>query len=166
MSRKFEFVHGQVHAQVQVEHLAGDRFRVRVGSNSFEVAAAPQPDGGVRLVFGDGPAVSAYGAPAGNGYQVRLDGHTTPLATPQARRSGGHAGADGTVRAPMSGTVLKVQCRVGDAVTAEQTLAVLTAMKMEHKLTAGIAGIVQAVHAAEGDTVEQGAELVVVTPAE
>lgn len=165
MSRKFDFVHGEVHSHVQVEHVAGDRYRVRVGANLLEATATPQPDGGLRLVFGDEAAVSAYGAPAGKGYQVRLGGHTTTLTVPQARRSGGHGGADGTVRAPMSGTVLKVQCAVGDTVTADQTLAVLTAMKMEHKLTAGIAGVVQAVHAAEGDTVDQGAELVVVAPA-
>jgi biotin carboxyl carrier protein len=38
-------------------------------------------------------------------------------------------------------------------------------MKMEHKLTAGVAGTVRSVAAAKGATVEQGAELVVVEPA-
>jgi biotin carboxyl carrier protein len=41
---------------------------------------------------------------------------------------------------------------------------VLTAMKMEHKLTAGIAGVVESVGVAEGATVEQGATLAVVSP--
>lgn len=164
MSRRFEFAHGDQHAHVQVEHLAGDRYRVRVGSNLLEVTAALQPDGGLRLDFGDGPATLAYGAPAGRTFQIRHAGRTIALATPQARRGGGHGGADGTVRAPMTGTVLQVQCKVGDVVAADQTLVVLTAMKMEHKLTAGIAGVVQALHASVGATVDQGAELVVVEP--
>jgi biotin carboxyl carrier protein len=55
---------------------------------------------------------------------------------------------------------MKVQCKVGDVVEADQTLAVLTAMKMEHKLSAGIAGVVRKVLAQEGGTVEQGSVLV------
>ena len=64
----------------------------------------------------------------------------------------------------MTGTVMKVQCKVGDVVEADQTLAVLTAMKMEHKLSAGIAGVVRKVAAAEGANVEQGSVLVEVEP--
>ena len=56
----------------------------------------------------------------------------------------------------MTGTVMKVQCKVGDVVEADQALAVLTAMKMEHKLSSGVAGVVRKVVAVEGATVEQG----------
>jgi biotin carboxyl carrier protein len=66
----------------------------------------------------------------------------------------------------MTGTVLDVRCKAGDAVAADQTLVVVSAMKMEHKLTAGIAGTVVEVAAAAGATVEQGAVLVVVEPGE
>jgi biotin carboxyl carrier protein len=64
----------------------------------------------------------------------------------------------------MTGTVLEVACKPGDEVTAEQTLVVVSAMKMEHKLTAGVAGTVKKVAAQKGGTVDQGAELVVVEP--
>ena len=37
-------------------------------------------------------------------------------------------------------------------------------MKMEHKLSAGVAGTVQSVAIAKNATVDQGAELVVVVP--
>jgi len=59
-----------------------------------------------------------------------------------------------------------VLCKPGDAVTADETLVVLSAMKMEHKLTAGLAGVVTSVAASKGGTVEQGAALVVVAPPE
>jgi biotin carboxyl carrier protein len=64
----------------------------------------------------------------------------------------------------MTGTVLDVACKPGDVVAADQTLVVVSAMKMEHKLAAGVAGIVRKVAATKGGTVDQGAELVVVEP--
>jgi biotin carboxyl carrier protein len=106
----------------------------------------------------------AYGAPAGKDYMVRVNGRTHRLASPAARQAGGD-GADGTIRAPMTGTVLEVHCKVGDTVAADQTLVVLSAMKMEHKLTAGVAGVVQSVAAKAGGTVDQGAVLAVVEAA-
>jgi biotin carboxyl carrier protein len=108
---------------------------------------------------------SSRGAQAGKSYMVRVAGRTFTLDEPQKGRArSGAAGGDGAVRAPMTGTVLAVSCKVGDAVTADQTLVVVTAMKMEHKLVAGVAGVVKRVDAAVGGTVEQGAVLVEVEP--
>ena len=56
--------------------------------------------------------------------------------------------------------------RCGDEVDAEQTLVVVSAMKMEHKLSAGVAGVVQSVSTEAGATVDQGDALVVVEPKE
>jgi biotin carboxyl carrier protein len=60
--------------------------------------------------------------------------------------------------------VLDVAGAPGDTVTADQTLVVVSAMKMEHKLTAGLPGVVASVAAKKGATVDQGAVLVVVEP--
>ena len=54
---------------------------------------------------------------------------------------------------------------VGDAVTADQTVAVVSAMKMEHKLVAGLDGTVAEVAGEVGANVDQGALLVRVEPA-
>ena len=48
--------------------------------------------------------------------------------------------------------------------TDEQTIAVLSAMKIEHKLTAGIDGVVAELAAAAGATVEQGTVLARIAP--
>ncbi|GAB4136709.1 MAG: hypothetical protein Fur0037_01430 [Planctomycetota bacterium] len=163
MSRKFDFRVGDRQAHVQVEHRGGDRYRVTVDGRPLDAIACAGPDGGVRIAFGDGPARRAFLAPCGQGLQVRLDGRTLSIEPPTRAGRAAH-GSDGIVRAPMTGTVLKVACRAGDRVAADQTLVVLTAMKMEHKLSAGVAGVVERVAAAEGDTVDQGVELVVVSP--
>ena len=65
----------------------------------------------------------------------------------------------------MTGTVLEVSCKPGDQVDAEQTLVVVSAMKMEHKLSAGVVGVVQSVSTEAGATVDQGDALIVVEPA-
>ena len=162
-----EFVRDGEAVSVQVERVEGDRFRVRVGEHVYEYDARALPDGGVRLQqLGEGGKGGvAYGAGSQQSYMVRVDGRTHALEAPQRRGGAGGAGGDGTVRAPMTGTVLEVSCKLGDQVDAEQTLAVVSAMKMEHKLTAGIAGVVQSVSTEAGATVDQGDALIVVEPA-
>lgn len=171
MSLQRDYQRGDEVVAVRVESQGGDRYRVRVGSRVLQVRALPLDEGGVRIVPEDGAegagdiACTAFGAPtADRAYQVRIDGRTWTLRPPEQRRGGGGHGADGTVRAPMTGTITKVSCQVGDRVAADQTLVVLTAMKMEHRLVAGVAGVVESVAAAEGETADLGEALVQVTP--
>ncbi len=164
MKLRRDFVRGDEKVIVVAERLDGDKWRVRVGDDVLELEAQALGDGGVRLVRGMedlAAAAIAYGAPAGKQFMVRIDGRTHTLSPPAARGRAG-SGGDGSIAAPMTGTVLDVLCEPGDEVAADQTLVVLSAMKMEHKLTAGIAGTVRSVDAVVGATVDQGAALVVV----
>jgi len=163
-----EYVRAGEPVAVSAERIDGDRWRVRVGDKTYEYRAQALGDGGVRLApVGEEFERSfvAYGAPAGKEFMVRVNGRTHTLASPAGRKGGGGGGADGTVRAPMTGMVLEVLCKPGDVVAADQTLVVVSAMKMEHKLIAGIAGVVQSVPAKKGGTVDQGAVLAVVEAA-
>ncbi|HEX4207262.1 MAG TPA: acetyl/propionyl/methylcrotonyl-CoA carboxylase subunit alpha [Ktedonobacteraceae bacterium] len=64
------------------------------------------------------------------------------------------------ISAPMAGTLIKVQVSAGDDVEAQQVLAILSAMKMEHAITAPYAGKVQKVHYQEGAVIAGGAAIV------
>jgi biotin carboxyl carrier protein len=66
------------------------------------------------------------------------------------------------LRAPMPGLLVKVLCAPGDAVHANQPLAVLQAMKMENELGVSRGGTVTQVNVEAGQTVEQGQVLIVV----
>ncbi|MFI0779752.1 biotin carboxylase N-terminal domain-containing protein [Streptomyces sp. NPDC021212] len=69
----------------------------------------------------------------------------------------------GSLLAPMPGTVVRLaDVAVGDPVQAGQPLLWLEAMKMEHRVVAPTAGVLTALHAAEGRQVEVGALLAVV----
>ncbi len=67
---------------------------------------------------------------------------------------------DGGPICPLPGTVLAVHVATGDAVVEGQLLMVVEAMKMEHRITAGSAGMVEHVRFAEGDRVDAGDLLV------
>ncbi|MBK8763020.1 MAG: carbamoyl-phosphate synthase subunit L [Sulfuritalea sp.] len=62
-------------------------------------------------------------------------------------------------RASVAGTVARLEVGAGDTVVAGQTLAVIEAMKMEMRVTAGAAGIIAAVRVLAGTQVEAGAIL-------
>ena len=81
--------------------------------------------------------------------------------------AGAHADAgDGTITAPMPGTVLSVSAEEGDEVAEGDVLGIMEAMKMELSLKAPFAGTVSKVGAAQGDQVKLGAVLLVVEPAQ
>ncbi len=63
------------------------------------------------------------------------------------------AAGETAVNSPMPGNVFKVECKVGDAVKAGDTLVVLEAMKMEIEVSAPVDGTVKAVSAVVGTTV-------------
>ena len=60
----------------------------------------------------------------------------------------------------MPGTVLEIHVKEGQRVRKGQTLVVLEAMKMEHRIQAPKAGEVTNLHFSEGDRVDMGEILV------
>ena len=90
----------------------------------------------------------------------------TPVAAPKAApapaaapKASGNAGAT-AVKAPMPGTLIKVNVKVGDAVKKGDVLCVLEAMKMENDIMAPADGVVASVEAAQGASVATDAVLV------
>jgi acetyl-CoA/propionyl-CoA carboxylase biotin carboxyl carrier protein len=102
----------------------------------------------VRVWLPDAPVASA--APPGRARPKRV---TT---------SSGSAGGDGTVSAPMQGTIVQVLVEVGAAVAVGQGILVLEAMKMENHIAAGRAGTVTEIRVAAGDSVGTGDILAVI----
>ncbi|HEX6776944.1 MAG TPA: acetyl-CoA carboxylase biotin carboxylase subunit [Ktedonobacterales bacterium] len=106
---------------------------------------------------------------AQRGYEVLVSWHGVSyrLEKPRpldvdAAAAGGISGrvASQKLMAPMAGTIVKVYVHEGDQVEARQTLLVLSAMKMEHSITATHAGVVKRLPFTEGAAVPGGAVLV------
>jgi acetyl-CoA carboxylase biotin carboxyl carrier protein len=68
------------------------------------------------------------------------------------------------VKAHITGTVWKIEVKVGDTVSEGQTVVILESMKMEMPVESPVAGKVTAVLTKEGASVEEGAPLVEVAP--
>jgi acetyl-CoA carboxylase biotin carboxyl carrier protein len=65
------------------------------------------------------------------------------------------------VTAHITGTVWKIQVKVGDRVEEEQAVVILESMKMEMPVESPSAGTVTTISVAEGQAVEEGDVLLV-----
>ncbi|MDQ3660180.1 MAG: acetyl-CoA carboxylase biotin carboxylase subunit [Actinomycetota bacterium] len=87
------------------------------------------------------------------------------LSKPARPQTGGHVGAHASdvLKAPMQGTIIKLLVATGDEVRAGEAVCVLEAMKMENSILTHRDGIVGELKVAEGQSVEPGAVLAVIT---
>ena len=83
-------------------------------------------------------------------------------AAPVAKPAAPAGGAGTTVSSPLPGVILDVCVKEGDAVKRGQTVMVLEAMKMENAIEATADGTVTAIKVGKGDSVLEGAPLVII----
>ncbi len=148
------------------------------GDALHAVRAHSCPDGSIRLDLPGGTVVAAGDSMdgvrrvipvvrSGSLLTAILDGTNypltlvDPLAPPLAEVEGGDR-----LLAPMPGRVVEVLVRPGASVARGDVLLVLEAMKVQMRLTAPRAGVLDVLRAAPGDLVDDGAELVSFVPAE
>lgn len=82
-------------------------------------------------------------------------------AAPAAPAAAAPAGGE-KVNAPMPGTILSVNVKVGDTVKKGQVLVVLEAMKMENEIMSPVDGTVTFVGVNQGASVESGSAICVI----
>jgi acetyl-CoA/propionyl-CoA carboxylase, biotin carboxylase, biotin carboxyl carrier protein len=121
---------------------------------------------GLLLLEVDGIVTSAVVQPGRHGVRVASEGQAFSFTLPDAfgAGSGQAVASDGSVAAPMPGTVLVVRAEKGQAVAAGEVLGVLEAMKMELPLVAPLDGVVGEVAVAAGDRVALGQTMFTVVP--
>lgn len=105
--------------------------------------------------------------PEGENYVVSVHGRSTrvKIQDPRAWASAG-AGKNSTglakISTPMPGKVVRILVAVGDRVEAGKGVVVVEAMKMQNEMQSPIAGVVKAINATEGATVNGNQVLVVI----
>ena len=101
-----------------------------------DAASAPAPAAAATPAPAPAPAEAAAPAPA-----------AAPVAAPE----GAHVQS-----APMPGKILDIHVNVGDAVTVNQPVLVLEAMKMESEIVAEVEGTIASINVEKGDMVNPG----------
>ena len=79
-----------------------------------------------------------------------------PAAAPKAAPVASGSAGSVKVSAPMPGTVLKLNVKVGDSVKKGDTILMLEAMKMENEIAAPADGVVASIDVAQGAAVNTG----------
>jgi pyruvate carboxylase subunit B len=151
---------------VEVE-VDGDQ--VTVGGRTVTATLGSVPGAPLRNLLVDGRPVGLAMESAGKGTWgltragERWDAEVIDERTRHIRSLTGASDRSrgaGVLRAPMPGLVVRVQAETGQTVAAGTGIVVLEAMKMENELRTAAAGVIKAVHARAGETVEKGQILV------
>ena len=107
----------------------------------------------------DGRPRLVHVAKSGDAWWIHMDGHTHVVHCHE-QGSPSTSTSVGSLTAPMPGTILEMLVKEGQRVREGQTLLVLEAMKMEHRVLAPMAGEITKVHYGQGDRVDMGGVLV------
>ena len=139
---------------VSVKSLTRDGTEVDIPETSVEAEGKPNR---VTVTVG-GEAKLAHVTRTGDTWWIHMDGRAHEvLFHEQGSKS---SDSEGSLKAPMPGTVLQVMAKEGQRGREGQHLMTLEAMKMEHKILAPKPGGITKVHFSEGDRVDMGSSLV------
>lgn len=137
-------------------------YKYKINGNTYKVAVGDIDDNIAQVEVNGVPyKVELEKAPAAKVAAVRPSAAPRTatgdkvIAKPAAAATGG-----APVKAPLPGTVLAVNVKVGDTVKASDVVVLLEAMKMENAIHAGRDGRVASVNVAQGDSVLEGAALI------
>ena len=126
------------------------KYKITLNGRTYEV----EVEAGKAMLLDEYEAIAPAPAAAA---PAAAPASAAPAAAPVAAPA---AGGQNAVKAPMPGTILKVNVQNGQAVKEGDVLVVLEAMKMENEILAPKAGTVTQVLVAKGSTVDTGAPLV------
>ncbi len=122
------------------------RLRITVEGKTYDVQVE---------VLGETTATIAHPAPT-----IAPTTVAAPVSAPMAAGKPPPAGA-GSITSPLAGKVVAIHCSIGQAVTLNQKVITLEAMKMNTEIPATQAGTVKEILVRPGDAVEEGQPLLI-----
>ena len=137
-----------------------DRYQVFVGDSVYNLTAKLDDDYLQAVI--NGHRISVHGNLHNDQLVLFYEGDTFQCILYRETYGFEEMAGEGSLAAPMNGAIVAVQTKVGDTVTAGQSLVIMEAMKMEHAIKAPADGVVTDIFFAEGDQVSEGAELIAI----
>ena len=162
----FAFGDGDDVREVRVTAVGHEGYDAVIGDRSYpvEVVAQPAP-GRMRVALAEVQFDLACAFPDAAAVTLQYRGRSATLRNRLAADAVAAVGAgDGAIVAPMHGNLLALRVAVGDRVRRGDEVAVMEAMKMEHRLLATVDGEVVEVLGVEGRQSAAGAVVLRIDP--
>jgi len=124
-----------------------ETYKVRSGDGEYTVTVVDKATGGGTVTID------------GREFQVEFVGgeaRSLKSPSPRARRASSAPILDGSIRAPIPGTIVSIHVAVGDLVEVDQLVLKLEAMKMENEIASPISGTVKEIAVRAGSETSFG----------
>ncbi|MEM7360231.1 MAG: acetyl-CoA carboxylase biotin carboxylase subunit [Pseudomonadota bacterium] len=151
---------------IRVTQVGLDQYQLRYGEQSSRISwLGADEDGQARITINDVQKIIHFCFLGRGEVGVQINGQAAVMTNELAFTRGDDSKiGSGSIVAPMHGNLLELMVAEGDEVEVGQELAVMEAMKMEHRLRAEVAGTVTAINASAGDQLAGGTVILEISP--
>lgn len=161
---KYQYKVKGVDYEVEIQDLEGNIAHVTVNGIPFEVEMKQPVKPGKQKFRIENEAHSDKGgaSSADNAKTSPSSATTAANAEPAASKKASASAAGKPVTAPLPGTINDIKVKVGDKVSAGDTVVILEAMKMQNNIEAETSGTIASINVNKGDAVMEGDTLVTI----
>lgn len=143
-------------------------YKLKINGNDYNVVVNDVEEATAKVEVNGTPFTVEFEKPISKPKAIKVVKSATPspAVTPASNRPSAAtvaAPASGTtITSPLPGVVLDVYVKEGDEVKTGQKVVMLEAMKMENVIEATCDGTIKAIKVSKGDSVLEGAALVII----
>ena len=141
-------------------------YKIKINGNDYNVAIDEAEGNTAKVEVNGTPFSVEFERPIAKPKAVsqvkRPAPAAAPVAAPVAKPAAATSAGGNVVASPLPGVVLNINKQVGDAVKKGDTVLILEAMKMENAIEATCDGTIKEIKVQKGDSVLEGAALVVI----
>lgn len=161
---KYQYTVKGVDYEVEIQDIEGNIANVTVNGIPFEVEMKqPVKAGKQKFRIANEVRSDKGGASSADSAKTSPSSTTTAANTEAAASKKVSASAGGKpVVAPLPGTINDIKVKVGDKVSAGDTVVILEAMKMQNNIEAETSGTIASINVNKGDAVMEGDTLVTI----
>lgn len=113
-------------------------------------APARGPEPAARAADTPAPAAKPAGTPTA---EAARTGSAVQAASPEGQTGGTSGSGNTVIKAPLPGTIIRINKSVGDTIKSGETLLILEAMKMETDIPSTVNGVIEEINVKSGDQV-------------
>lgn len=161
---KYQYTVKGVDYEVEIQDIEGNIANVTVNGIPFEVEMKqPVKPGKQKFRIENEVRSDKGGASSADSAKTSPSSTTTAANAEAAASKKVSASAGGKpVVAPLPGTINDIKVKVGDKVSAGDTVVILEAMKMQNNIEAETSGTIASINVNKGDAVMEGDTLVTI----